>query len=63
MDKDNEHIFVVMMIEDFTLESGSKIPVEVDKGKMIGFLPVYGTREDALADYPNRDLMMFEKGK
>jgi len=65
MDKDNnsEHIFVVMMIEDFTFEAGNKIPVNVDKGKMIGFLPVYATREDALADYPNRDLMMFEKGK
>jgi len=63
MDKDNEHIFVVMMIENFTFESGNKIPVNVDKGKMIGFLPVYGNREDALADYPDHDLMMFEKGK
>ena len=65
MDKDNnsEHIFVVMMIEDFTFEAGNKIPVNVDKGKMIGFLPVYATREEAFADYPDRDLMMFEKGK
>ncbi len=55
-------MFVVMKIQPFKLEQSPdniyRIPVEIkiEPGKMVGYLPVYDTREDALADYPNANL-------
>ena len=52
-------MFVVMLAQKFEFEAVSfrfPIPVRVDTGKMVGFLPVYETREDALADYPDAEL-------
>ena len=50
-------MFVVMLVQDFEFEPVNfPLPVHVDNGKMAGFLPVYETREDALADYPDAEL-------
>ena len=47
-------MFVVLRMQDFEFEPVNfPLPIKVEKGKMIGFLPVYETKEDALADYPN----------
>jgi len=51
-------MFVVMSIQDFEVEPSPKnvirfpFPITIERGKMIGFLPVYNTREDALSDFP-----------
>lgn len=66
MEKDNS-MFVVLVKENFTFEHLNKIPikipVEIDVGKMIGYLPIYATREDALADYPNSILQEIKETK
>ena len=56
-------MFVVCKIQDFELEPSPNQPiifpfsVVVDKGKMVGYLPVYETREDALVDFPKAELI------
>ena len=56
--------FVVMKIQPFELEQSPKnilrlpFPVVVETGKMIGYLPVYNSIEDALADYPDTELAL-----
>lgn len=57
-------MFVVMKIQDFDFESlNFPLPVTVDKGKMIGFLPVYATEEDALAEFPDAKLVAVQEVK
>ena len=48
-------MFVVLIIQDFEFE-GLRFPITVDVGKMVGFLPVYRTREEALEDFPDAKL-------
>ena len=56
-------MFVVMRLQDFEVEPAPNqrfrlpLPVTIDSGKMVGFLPVYDTREDALLDFPEAKLM------
>jgi len=55
-------MFVVLKIQDFELDTKAfPLPVRIEKGKMVGYLPVYATKEDALADYPNAKLAEVEK--
>ena len=54
-------MFVVFRFEEFNFEitpehSSPPPPILLEKGRMVGFLPVYETREDALADYPDAEL-------
>jgi len=57
---------VVMKIQPFELEQSPKnilrlpFPVVVETGKMIGYLPVYNSIEDALADYPDTELALVQ---
>ena len=45
---------LVMKIQPFEFDSTNcSLPFRVDPGLMVGYLPVYATREDALADYPD----------
>ena len=49
-------MFVVMKVQDFEFEAANfPLPVNVDVGKMKGFLPVYETLEDAVEEYPDSD--------
>ena len=52
-------MYVVMRVQNFKVEpvGAFPIPVSIDPGKMKGYLPVYATREDALADFPNAELV------
>jgi hypothetical protein len=51
-------MFIVMKIQDFKFEESPDnilhlpFPVKIEPGKMIGFVPVYETKEDALSDFP-----------
>ena len=55
-------MFVVMKMQDFEMEFAPNqpfkipLPIVVEKGRMIGYLPVYNTKEDALSDFPNAKL-------
>ena len=57
------NMFVVCKIQDFEFEPAHtqcfKFPfsITVDRGKMVGYLPVYETREDAREDYPSAKLL------
>ncbi|MBU3914824.1 hypothetical protein KKA14_04755 [bacterium] len=47
-------MFIVMRMQSFEFEAPNfPIPIKVEAGTMIGYLPVYETREDALKDFPN----------
>ena len=51
-------MWIVMRVQPFDLEQDPgpfpfPIEVQLDIGKKIGYLPVYETREDAEAEYPN----------
>jgi hypothetical protein len=50
-------MIVVMKIQEWELEQKGPLycplPIKVDSGKMIGYLPVYGTIEDAKVDFPD----------
>jgi hypothetical protein len=50
-------MIVVMKIQKFEFEQAGEyripFPVTFDLGKMLGYLPVYETREDAEKDYPD----------
>lgn len=56
-------MFVVMLIQDFEVEPSPgnvlqfPYPITIERGKMVGFLPVYETREDALGDFPEAKLI------
>ena len=60
-------MWVVKMLENFEVEPSPKnvihfpFPITIDKGKMVGFLPVYETLEDAKVDYPDADYMEIRK--
>ena len=59
-------MWVVKIMENFEVESapGSlrlPFPISIDTGKMIGFLPVYETLEDAKTEYPDSDYMEIRK--
>ena len=48
---------------DFEVKPGSAfsmLPVGIDPGNMIGYCPVYETREAALADWPDGPLGMVD---
>lgn len=54
-------MWVVLQLQnfkDFEIKKGVRLPfpIVIDPEKMIGYLPVYETREDALADYPDEQL-------
>jgi hypothetical protein len=34
-----------------------RVPLSVGPGKSIGYIPIYATREGALADHPGAELM------
>lgn len=59
-------MWVVLRLTEIKVNQapGMSIPMtaELDTGKIIGFLPVYKTREDARADFPDAPLQEF-KGK
>jgi len=48
-------MWVVCKLQDF--EFDSPIPHEVDAGNMVGYLPVYASVDEALADFPGVKLM------
>jgi len=54
-------MFVVMKLQDFEFDQTSPLkfpfPVEVDAGNMVGYLPVYASADEALADFPGAKLM------
>lgn len=56
-------MYVVMKIQSFEVEPSPdnkyRLPLEIkiDSGKMIGFLPVYENKDDALKDYPGAELL------
>lgn len=60
-------MFVVMLVQDFDFEPAPNqpirlpFPITVEKGKMVGFLPIYNTREDALTDFPNAKIVEVRK--
>ena len=62
-------MFIVMLLQDFEFEQSPNqilrfpFPIVTDKGKMIGFLPVYDTREDALIDFPNAQIFEASEAK
>ncbi len=61
--------YLVMSQQDFELEPSPEnrfqlpLPVVVDKGKMVGYLPIYNTMEDALADFPESTIALIEEVK
>ena len=63
----NRRMFVVLRVQDFEFEPSPQnrfhlpFPVEVDKGKMVGYLPVYANADDALADFPNAKLSLIKE--
>lgn len=46
-------MIVVMSLQDFELESvNCPFPFKIDAGKMVGYLPVYASRNDAESEFP-----------
>jgi len=60
-------MWVVKIMEDFEIEPSPDnriripFPIVMNTGKMVGYLPVYETLEDAKAEYPNADYMKIER--
>jgi len=60
-------MWVVKVIEDFEFEPSPSnrlkfpFPISIESGKMIGFLPVYETLEDAKTEYPDADYVEIRK--
>ena len=56
-------MWVVMRVHRFERAIDVPLPFYArwEMGKVIGFLPVYKTEEDALADYPDGPLMEIEE--
>ena len=55
--RDKPTMYVALMLEDFDMEcvSHRHLPVQVDVGKLAGYLPVYLTLVDLREDYPDAD--------
>jgi len=60
-------MWVVKIMENFEVEPSPSdrlklpFPVSIEMGKMVGFLPVYETLEDAKVDYPSADYVEIKK--
>lgn len=56
-------MWIVMRIHKFEREIDVPFPFHAvwEMGKLIGFLPVYRTEEDALADYPDGPMVEVEE--
>jgi len=60
-------MWVVKILGSFDIETSPAnrlklpFPVSIETGKMIGFLPVYETIDDARAEYPDADYMEIRK--
>lgn len=51
-------MFVVSKVQPLEFETlNYPLPIQITGTKMIGFLPVYETREAALEEYPEAQLM------
>ena len=52
-------MWVVLCVHVFEFEPQTlnRLPVIFDTGKMVGYLPVYENKEDALRDFPNHHVM------
>jgi len=51
-------MIVVMKLQDFEFEPiNSLLPVKIDKGKMVGYLPVYASMDDAESEFPGAKYM------
>ena len=51
-------MWVVCKLQDFDFEPlNSPLPVKVDAGNMVGYLPVYASADEALIDFPGAKLM------
>ena len=46
-------MFVVMKKQNFEFTSNLPLPVKVETGKLIGWIPVYETLEDAMEEFPD----------
>ena len=52
------HVVCILQKWDaFEVTPNAPFPITITTDKMIGFLPVYATEEDALKDYPNAKVM------
>lgn len=45
-------MFVVLVLQDFEVVGTLRFPVKLDFAPMVGYLPVYATREDAEREFP-----------
>ena len=56
-------MIVVLRVQDFSFQvSGmSIVGVQLDAGKMIGYLPVYDNLEDAKKEFPNGPFQEIEE--
>ena len=60
-------MWVAMVLENFEVEPKEEnglrfpFPITIDTGKMVGFIPVYETLDDAKADYPEANYMEIRK--
>ena len=51
-------MIVVMKLQDFEFEAvNCLLPFKVDAGKMVGYLPVYASRDDAESEFPGAKYM------
>ena len=60
-------MFIVMKLQEFELEPApnsliSPLPIVVDAGKMVGYLPVCGSMDEALEDYPEAKVLAIREG-
>jgi len=57
-------MWLVLVLAKFEFEpAGYPLPIRLDPGKMIGFSPIYETKEDALEEYPDAKLMEIKEVK
>ena len=61
-------MWVVLKVQPFEVEQIEDsyrfpYPFTVDMKPMIGYLPVYATREDALKEFPDAPLAQIEEAK
>lgn len=51
-------MWVVCKLQDFDFEPlNSPLPVKVDAGNMVGYLPVYASADEAWKDFPGAKLV------
>ena len=62
---DRQTRWVVLTVQDWDFEPAriGLIPVEVDCGKMCGYLPVYATEEEARQEFPESKYIQVFIGK